>query len=655
MTRILILVTLLSAHAQVFSNTIQAASFFSPSSVYSPAMSPNGNRIAYIKASPDGHTLIVHEIDSQKTRVARSTNASDAENELISSLEWIDDRYLTFTHVEKRIGVRQLLDTKYAKRLLIMDTQPDSHQWHTFSVRTKGRLVSPLPEKPYTFLYAKSGSISRVFELDVRQLAKEDQQLGKLDLVDGGQFTSKNVVRKVKGFTAAWFFDHQQNISAALRYNRDSEMELVSLSSDTEETILKTWRHNDNKIKSKKVKDESDKKLVPVRMATSNSEFYCFDSEESLSRSVYRVDFVSGEEELLYRTSSYEIKRLYLSDEGDLVGVGVLRNGLPIIELVDSAQPLDTSLSDNPVAEGLLGKSLDKQKDIVYSEAHNKPGAYHVRENGKTILRLALHPELPVTLNSKLVHSTVKVDELNVPYLLSIPATTKSHPLIVLPHGGPIGVHDHPYFDQVTQFLVDNDFAVLRVNFRGSSGYSDAYSKAGDKQWYAGMLKDIEYATRDVMKRSDINHQQICTMGFSYGGYAASMLSIRNPELFKCTVSISPVTDLALYLSSSYLNEEQFNWVKEKVGDIEEDYTELRKGSIVDNVELISTPVFLAHGEQDTTVDIEHSYRYKFLLDKYNKDYEWYKDEESGHHFDKAGAMAKLMRKVLPFLEENMN
>nr|WP_256489392.1 alpha/beta fold hydrolase [Pleionea sp. CnH1-48] len=224
-------------------------------------------------------------------------------------------------------------------------------------------------------------------------------------------------------------------------------------------------------------------------------------------------------------------------------------------------------------------------------------------------------------------------------------------PLIVMPHGGPISVFDHRYFHSETQFFAANGYAVLRVNYRGSSGYSFLHKEAGKMQWGNMILEDIYRATQAVANRKDIAADKVCLVGMSYGGYAATMLTIKYPELYKCAVNIAGVSDVALYLNAHNMTKKQDVWAKEYIGDPVADYESLKSISPVYKIQGLKNPIFIIHGAKDSVVDIEHASRLKLMLDKHNKSYQYHIIEDGGHHLGDAKASIDLFVRVLTFLK----
>lgn len=114
-------------------------------------------------------------------------------------------------------------------------------------------------------------------------------------------------------------------------------------------------------------------------------------------------------------------------------------------------------------------------------------------------------------------------DGLELEGVLTLPPgrEAKALPLIVMPHGGPIGEYDQPRFDWWAQALASRGYAVFQPNFRGSGGYGTAFREAGYGQWGGKMLSDIADGVAALASQGIIDAKRACIVGASYGGYAA--------------------------------------------------------------------------------------------------------------------------------------
>src|SRR5690606_33960641 len=120
-------------------------------------------------------------------------------------------------------------------------------------------------------------------------------------------------------------------------------------------------------------------------------------------------------------------------------------------------------------------------------------------------------------------------------------------PMVVMPHGGPHGVHDSWGFNADAQFLASRGYAVLQVNYRGSGGRGRGFLTSGYREWGGKMQDDIADGVRWAIAQKLADPERICTYGASYGGYAAMMQPIRYPDLYKCAIGYVGVYDLEVF------------------------------------------------------------------------------------------------------------
>ncbi|WNC67678.1 prolyl oligopeptidase family serine peptidase [Thalassotalea nanhaiensis] len=632
--------------------SIDTKLFFQHPDMLQAQISPNGENIAALRFINDTQNIVLIDSDTKQQTLWLNLAEFSKFEAKISNIAWIDDNHLAAQFIEIKKGVAGLLDTKSVQRLLILQ-RPDNEQVNVFSVKTKGSLIHPLPERANEFLYAKSGLSSKVYTLKIDKLALHGKKLSKLHKVDGGQFKKSNEVVSLKGFATRWFLDQSGEIKAAFNLSREGEWNLTQFSNDNETKVIHTWQF----------KEEDDAKdaakLLPIAYAGEENSYYCLDFNAEQQRVVYKVNFETGKESVVYQADSYKIVDVTLTKDDALAAIKVLNEGkidTVYIANNNAKEKFDFGKTLSLIAE--ISTSVDNSSSIYYGESHDHPGEFYlVQAPHNNVVHIgAVNPDLNNQLSSNLLESTVEVEGLQIPYLLTMPTTErKNYPLIIMPHGGPIDVYDNRYYNPVTQLLVANGYAVLQVNFRGSSGYTTELRDAGKKQFGGLMLTDIYQAAEQVMAKPNIDENNVCTFGISYGGYAAMMLPLNHPGKFKCAVNFAGVSDINLLLNQTSLSSKQAEWMKENIGDSMTEHEQLKAISPVYLAKKFQVPTFIGHGAKDEIVDIEHAYRMKLMLEKYNKPFEWLIDPEGTHSFGSPEQTVKFFDALLVFLNKHVN
>ena len=273
--------------------------------------------------------------------------------------------------------------------------------------------------------------------------------------------------------------------------------------------------------------------------------------------------------------------------------------------------------------------SADGREMLVFVYSDVNPGAYYAFDIAKRQAELlgAQQPWLPPSLMAPVRSGSLKTsDGFTVNYLVTVPkAGHGPFPMVVIPHGGPIGIFDSNGFDPETQLLVSRGYAVLKVNYRGSGGSGARFETAGNHQWGRKIEDDIEQVVHAVIHTSPVDPDRVCIYGASYGGYSALMSMIRDPALFKCAASYAGVTDLPLLYDTTdvQFDKQVRDEMADIIGDPTTDAAKLRAISPVYLADKIKRPVLLAQGGEDTRVDMEQAYRLKLVMETLKKPVEF--------------------------------
>ena len=177
-------------------------------------------------------------------------------------------------------------------------------------------------------------------------------------------------------------------------------------------------------------------------------------------------------------------------------------------------------------------------------------------------------------------------------------------PLVLNVHGGP-WARDGYGFDNEHQWLANRGYAVLSVNYRGSTGFGKAFVNAADKEWAAKMHDDLLDAVAWAVKEKITTQDKVAIYGGSYGGYATLVGVTFTPDTFACGVDIVGPSNLATLLGSippywkSFFEE-----FAARVGDprTEAGRKLLADRSPLSRVDAIKKPLLIAQGANDPRV-----------------------------------------------------
>jgi dipeptidyl aminopeptidase/acylaminoacyl peptidase len=177
-------------------------------------------------------------------------------------------------------------------------------------------------------------------------------------------------------------------------------------------------------------------------------------------------------------------------------------------------------------------------------------------------------------------------------------------PMVLLVHGGPWG-RDLWGLDAEHQFLANRGYAVLSVNFRGSTGFGKAFTNAADREWGGKMHDDLVDAVAWAVEQGIADPTRIAIMGGSYGGYATLVGLTFTPDLFACGVDIVGPSNLVTLLETipPYWAPELALFIK-RVGDVrsEEGRAFLQSRSPLTYVDRIKAPLLIGQGANDPRV-----------------------------------------------------
>ena len=305
----------------------------------------------------------------------------------------------------------------------------------------------------------------------------------------------------------------------------------------------------------------------------------------------------------------------------------------------------------------IVDVTADERVYIVRSTSDVDAGSYHLldlsAESGDLQLIGQAYPMLDPEKLGRLqsIEYTAR-DGATIPGYLTLPPERepKDLPVVVMPHGGP-AERDRWQFDYLRLFLASRGYAVVQMNYRGSSGYGWEWLHAGHQDWAGVSYRDIVDGARWAGTQGFADSTRMCILGRGFGGYAALVAAMRDHRFFRCTISIGAPTDLAeLKDDGKYFASGRM--ISEQIG-------KGRKGEKADSplldAEDIGIPLLLIHGTHDTLVWDAHAKRFAAMLDFKDKEYELLRIESAEHDFRRESERRLLLESVENFLAKHLS
>jgi dienelactone hydrolase len=330
---------------------------------------------------------------------------------------------------------------------------------------------------------------------------------------------------------------------------------------------------------------------------------------------LYRYDVASGALAKLYEHPDADVADAVLDlANGQVVGARV-EAGRPEYHWLDGEsrapkvyQLLEQAFPGRDVR--ITSMAADPYLATAFVQADTDPGAWYLVDIAKRNADLLLRsrPWIDPAQSRPMESVSLRARD-GTPlhgYLTRPRDGAGPFPLVVLVHPDPYESRDVWGYDWQTQLLANHGYAVLRVNYRGSTGYGEDFRAAGYGRWGREMQDDLTDATRWAIDQGIATKDNVCIYGTGYGGYAALMGAVRETALYRCAASYGGVTDLELPLDRDAASGSAAGRAA-IVAAAGAEGTKARTLSPAWNAERIEAHVLLMHDDGDPVVSHEHA------------------------------------------------
>lgn len=462
------------------------------------------------------------------------------------------------------------------------------------------------------------------------------------------------LIRENRSRFTSWIFDWEDQLRLASRSKENGDNELWRLDADGSESIIYEWGlmettypagfHKDNEqiyLVTDKGDDRDKSKLYLMNPVSLEKTFLEMDPEN-------RVDFggiwrSQNTREIIATTYTDDRTRIYFQNDEYERHYNHVKNELNDAEISFGSGTTDESLF-------FVIASSDVQPASVY---------LYDMETMELSFQYAPRDEIPSEHMSPMLSVRYpSSDGLEIPAYLTIPKGfgDSNLPVIVVPHGGP-WARDYWGFDGYAQFLANRGYAVLRPNFRGSTGFGKSFLNAGNKEWGDLMQDDITWGVKYLIDEGIADPDRVAIFGGSYGGYATLAGLAFTPDLYAAGVSfVGPSNLITLLASIPPYWEAARKTFAERMGDPDtvEGEAQLIRQSPLFSADQIVAPLMVVQGQNDPRVVKAESDQIVIALRDRGFPVTYLNADDEGHGFARPVNNMAFIAAMEKFLSEHL-
>lgn len=567
-----------------------------------PQLSPDGKFLAYI--APD---------DKNVLQVWLRT---------VDPTEPTEDKQIT---ADKKRGIRAYFWTYDGNHLIYMQDADGDENFHCYSVDIYTNIVRDLtpfqgvkadpieldPDFPDQFLIGMNLNDPQVFDVY------------RVNLQNGAvEFDTQN-----PGNIVSWLADPQFQIRVAVAATSDGGSDLLYRPTvDQPWEVLRHW--------------SADDEGYPVSFSADGKTLYMVGNHDVNAQRLLALDLTTRQETIIAEDAQYDVSGVITHPtERHLQAVAFYREKLNW-QILDEriAADFEALAAVRPGEFGINSRTLADDRWLVAYTTDDGPVYYYAYDratktstllfsNQPVLEQVALAPMQPIAYPAR--------DGLTIQGYLTTPVgiAAQNLPAVLLVHGGP-WARDTWGYDPEAQWLANRGYAVLQVNFRGSTGYGKAFLNAGNREWAAKMHDDLLDAVNWLVAQGIADRSKVAIMGGSYGGYATLVGLTFTPDVFAAGVDIvGPSNIMTLMQSIPPYWEPIKAQMYHRIGNMETEAEFLKSRSPLFFIDRIQKPLLIGQGANDPRVKQAESDQIVEAMRQAGKPVEYALYPDEGHGF----------------------
>lgn len=594
---------------------------------YGYKISPDGKKVAWIAVS--GTKLAVHfkTIGTDKVKVIKNHNGNSAHG-----FFWGQDSSTLFSHRdingnENHHVIKKSINTPQAKGI---DLTPLKG--------TKASIVRIPSNNPTQIIIQHNKRDKTVFDLFSLDLKTNQLKL----------------IAKNPGRVTRWSIDDEGKLRGRFRKISDTVTRFETFSA-TPSTTNEKWT---------KVMDwDFDDSFYIIGFTKEANTVWAISNINRDKKALYKFNYKTKRKVLVYEEKDIDLENVFISKVTRQPIMSVSMPNYPRTHFFNKATALEFSALKKRLNGNLFITSADYlERTVIIAASSEKTASHYLyQRDSRKLTLLGKHhmANYQAILSSTKPISYKSRDGLTINGYLTIPKGLEGKhnlPMVLQVHGGPWG-RDRFGINSHVQFLANRGYAVLQVNYRGSTGYGKKFKNAAIGEFAGKMHTDLIDGVNWAVSKRIADKNKICISGGSYGGYATLVGMTFTPDVFACGVDVVGPSNLYTLLKNTPRYWKNFMPLWHKfVGDPDnpKDRKRMESQSPLFKVNAVKNPLLIVQGANDPRVKQQESDQIVKALRESGKEVEYLLFKDEGHGIRKWTNNLIYKRKLEDFLAKHL-
>lgn len=593
-----------------------------------------------VRLSPDGKFL------------AYCAPVDNVLNIWVETIGQDDDRPVTR---DNNRGVRYYFWAEDSKHILYAQDVGGNENWRMYAIDLETDEIKDLT--PFENIQVRTVATHKDFPHEILfSMNKENPRahdMYHLDLTSGEMI----LIAKNPGNIIDWITDAQFKVRGAIAALPDGGFELMVLDNDESEwKTLITWDAENSMTSAPNFLSP------PTTFSKDGAYIYLMDSRDVNAGRMVKMEIATGNIDVLAEDSQYDVSDNILihPDNYEIQAIAFEKERIAWTILDESVRGDFAAITNLDRGDfSILSRDDTDNTWLIAFEKDNGPVTYYVydRLTKKGEYLFNQRPDLDKYMLATMEPmSFASRDGLTIHGYITYPPgkEKKNLPMVLYVHGGPWARNTWG-FDSKAQWFANRGYAVLQVNFRGSTGYGKDFVNAGDKEWGGKAQNDLVDAVNWAIEHGIADPKRVAIYGESYGGYAALVGATFTPDLFCCAVDMCGPSNIVTFIQAlppwfSTL----LATIHKRMGnpDTEEEF--LKSRSPLFKVDQIKIPILIAQGANDPRVKQEEAEQIVAAMKEKGLEYEYLLFPDEGHGLTKPENRLTFYAAAEKFLAKHM-